>query len=124
MITQLTGLPEHIVGFRATGSVTKEDYDTVVLPAVQSLVNKYDELNYIMIIDTPLDHFSAGAWVKDALLGLKHLTKWNRSAILTDSTRLNEFTDFASKLIPGEFRGFLTTELDAAVAWIESPVTA
>jgi len=107
-----------MVGFRASGEVTKQDYNNVIFPAVEELVKRTGKLNYLMIIDTPLKDFTLGAWWEDALLGLKELTKWHRAAILTDSTSVNKFTDLISKLLPGKFKGFKTEELNLAIDWV------
>ncbi|UYQ91282.1 STAS/SEC14 domain-containing protein [Chitinophaga horti] len=120
MISQLSNVPSNIVAFRASGEVTKEDFETDVLPAVQELVKRTGKLNYLMVIDTDIKNFTGGAWVQDALLGIKQLTKWHRAAILTDSENINKFTDAFSYLVPGEFKGFRTNELEAAVLWVSA----
>lgn len=107
-----------MVAFTASGEVTKEDFETVVYPAVENVVKRENELNYLMVIDTDLKNFTMGAWLKDALLGLKKLTKWNRVAILSDSSMLNKFTDIFSVLVPGEFKGFDSSQYHQAVNWV------
>jgi hypothetical protein len=118
MITRIEYQLPNIVAFRASGTVSREDYDKVVYPAVSELVNRTGRLNYIMVIDTPLHNFTIGAWWKDALLGLKQLTKWHRVAILTDSEGVNQFTSIVSLILPGEYKGFRTTQLTEAVEWV------
>lgn len=117
MIEILTDVPANVAGFRAVGEVTKDDFKTVVLPVVDQVVIKYGELNYLMIIDSPLKDWTAGAWVQDLVLGIQELMKWNRVAIVSDSEALGTFTDIFSVLVPGEFRGFLIEELPQAVRW-------
>lgn len=118
MISLLTDVPSNMVAFKATGTVTKEDFETVVMPAVSELVSRTGELNYLMMIDTELGKFTSGAWMQDLLLGIKQITKWNRAAILTDSEGINKFTDIFSVIVPGEFRGFDKSALDEAVKWV------
>jgi hypothetical protein len=118
MITQLTDVPGNIVAFRASGHVDKKDFEEVVLPAVNAMVTKYNELNYLLWMDTPLKNFSGGAWMEDLLLGIKKLTKWHRAAIVTDSDAINWFTDVFSFLAPGEFKGFYPEQLPAAIEWV------
>ena len=36
MIETINDIPENVVGFRATGKVTKEDYEKVLMPAVDA----------------------------------------------------------------------------------------
>jgi hypothetical protein len=120
MIEILTDVPKNVAGFRAVGEVTKDDFQTVVLPIVDEVVIRTGELNYLMIIDTELKNWTTGAWVQDALMGIQELTKWNRAAIVTESEALNKFTDIFSVLVPGEFRGFLPEELPQAVRWVST----
>lgn len=109
-----------MVAFRASGEITREDFDQVVLPAVAELVQRLDELNYLLVLDTPLKNFTFSAWVKDALLGLNNLSKWNRCAIVSSSEGINSFTNIFGKVMPGEFRGYKPEELSEAIAWVSA----
>jgi hypothetical protein len=120
MIRQLTDVPTNMVAFSAEGEVSEEDFKTVVFPAVEKAVARTGELNYLMVINTPLSSFRPGAWLQDAALGLKQLTNWNRVAILSDSDALNSFTNIFSVLVPGEFKGFEKAEMERAVEWVSS----
>lgn len=117
MIVHLTELPSNMVGFSAEGRVTKEDFTSLVIPRVQELVDRQGELNYLLILKTPLNQFTFGSWIQDALLGVKHLFKWNRAAIVSDKEGIRSFTDLFGKVMPGEFKGFDHSELEKAVAW-------
>jgi hypothetical protein len=118
MIELLTNLPSNVAGFRATGNIAKEDFEQVILPEVEKLVAKTGKLNYLLILDTSLKDFTLGAWMQDILLGIKHLTQWNRAAIVTDSDGIQKFTKIFSALVPGEFRGFNKIDVDVAVDWV------
>ena len=117
MIEQIQNLPPNMVGFRATGEVTKEDFEPV-FDAVQKSVEKTGKLNYLLFLDNSPADFTAGAWLQDALLGLKNITKWNRAAIVTDSNAVIDFTNIFSVLMPGEFKGFHKAEMNSAVDWV------
>ena len=106
MITIIPEAPENVAAFNATGEVTKEDFESVVIPRVKAKVDEFKELNYLLYLDTDLNKFTMGAWLQDALLGLKNLTKWNRTAIVTDKEGVQNFTDIFSVLMPGEFKSF------------------
>jgi len=118
MIEILKDLPANVVGFRASGIVTKEDYQEVVSPEVSRLVKRTDTLNFLLLLDTDIENFTTGAWVQEAMIGLKNLTKWNRSAIVTDSDAVINFTNGFTYLVPGEFMGFKKENYKAAVSWI------
>jgi len=118
MIQIIENAPQHVVAFRASGEVTKEDYERVVVPEVDRLVTNTNELNFLLQLDTDLANFTAGAWMQDALVGLKNITKWHRAAIVTDSERIISVTNAFSYLVPGEFKGFTKAEYDEAVTWV------
>jgi hypothetical protein len=117
MIETIPGLPAHVIGFRASGRVTKKDYDEVVFPVVSRQVHKTKKLNYVFEVDTPLSDFTAGAWVQDVWLGLKELARWRRVAIVSDSEKIRGFTNMAGHFVPGEYKGFTKLELPVAIAW-------
>ena len=114
---------DNVVAFRALAEVTKEDFLRVVVPAVEHLVKQINEINFLLVLDTDIKNFTAGAWLQDALLGLKHLGKWNRAAIITDSEEIITFTNGFSYVIPGEFRGFKKENFNKALNWVEGNIS-
>ena len=118
MIHYLQNLPANIVGFKATGEITEKDFTETVMPKVKELIDKTDKLNYLLVLETSLENFTIGAWMKDAMMGIKHLTKWNKAAIVSDVEGIRNFTNFFSYLIPGEFKGFEHSELQKAIDWV------
>lgn len=120
MISKINDLPANMIGFRATGDVTAEDFQNTVIPDVKEFLKTQDNLNYMLVLDTDVKNFTSGAWISDAWLGLKELTKWNRSAIISDSQTIKVLTDIFSKVMIGEFKVFEHSEYDRAVAWVSS----
>lgn len=120
MITILNDAPENVAAFNATGEVTKEDFENLVIPYVKNKVEQFDELNYLLYLDTDLSNFTMGAWLQDALLGIKNITKWNRAAIVTDEEGVQNFTDIFSVLMPGEFKSFPKENLYNALYWCQN----
>lgn len=118
MINQIHNLPANMVGFRATSEVTEDDFSNVVMPQVKELIAKTDVLNYLLVLDTSVSNFTAGAWFKDAIMGIKHLTKWNRAAIVSDVKAVKTFTDIFSVIMPGEFKVFEHANQQEAIVWV------
>jgi hypothetical protein len=118
MIKILTDVPANVAGFRALGEVTQDDYKDMMVPHITHLIQEADEINFLFVIDTALGNFTIGAWLQDGLLGLKHLTKWNRGAIVTDSDNAIKFTDIFSLIAPDEFKGFHKDNYTEAVDWV------
>jgi hypothetical protein len=40
MIVEIPGLPDNVLGFAAKGTVTANDYETVLLPAVEAWIGE------------------------------------------------------------------------------------
>lgn len=116
---QIINAPPNVVAFRASGEVTAEDYRTIIAPAVKRLVEQIDQINFLFLIDTELENFTATAWLEDAFIGLKNFGKWNRAAIVTDSERAISFTNAFSYVMPGEFKGFRKESFDQALYWVQ-----
>ncbi|MBB4805862.1 hypothetical protein HNP38_001134 [Chryseobacterium defluvii] len=120
MITIIPESPDNVAAFNATGEVTKEDFENVVFPHVKAKVDEFEELNYLLYLDTDPGNFTMGAWLQDAFLGLKNLTRWNRTAIVTDNEGVQNFTDIFSVLMPGEFKSFPKENLYNALYWCKN----
>jgi hypothetical protein len=120
MISIINDAPENVAAFNAKGEITKEDFENLVIPHVKSKVEEFGELNYLLYLDTDLGNFSAGAWLQDAFLGIKNITKWNRAAIVTDKEGVQNFTDIFSVVMPGEFKSFPKENLYNALYWCQN----
>lgn len=120
MIETLNDTPDNVAGFRATGKVTKDDYKTVIEPHVEKLAKENDEVNFLMLMDTDFENYTAGAISQDMLLGFKELTKWNRVAVVSDSENLIKATNAFSVLAPGSYKGFLKEEYLDAINWVSN----
>lgn len=118
MIEIIQGLPNHVAAFSATGKITEDDYFNTINPLVDEIVKKFGTVSYLLVINTALNNYSAGAWIQDALLGFKHLSKWNRLAIVSEKKSIKEFTNTFGNLIPPKTKGFLMTEIDDAKTWV------
>ena len=123
MIEQIKDLPSNMVGFRSSGEVTKDDFD-IVLEEVKKVVERTGKLNYLLFLDNSPADFTLGAWMQDAFLGIKNLTKWNRAAIVSDSEAVKKFTDAFSVIMPGEFKGFEKNQLQNAIDWTSEKTDA
>lgn len=120
MIYQILDLPPNMIGFKAAWKVTKKDFDEVVIPCVEKHVEKMGQINYLLVLGNSVKNLTFLAWLKDALMSLKYLTKWNRAAIVSSSTAILILTKVFSILLPGEFRVFSRENINAAINWVST----
>ena len=55
---EIISAPDNIVAFRAIGEVTKEDYQNTLIPAIEKLVKKIHEINFLLVLDTDIKNFT------------------------------------------------------------------
>jgi len=118
MIEVIHGLPAYVTAFRATGIVTRDDYTKIINPRVKTVADTFGKINYMLVLNTALKNYTAGAWIEDALLGLRHFTKWKKLAIVTEKDEIKKFTDIFGKMIPPETKGFKMQDIVIAKQWI------
>lgn len=100
------------------GVFSNFENQNIVNPVVEALIEKTEQINFLLYLDTDMDNFTIGAWFEDAKLGLKNLSKWKRAAIVTDSKNIIEFTKMFSLIILSEFKGFSKEGYDEAIVWV------
>lgn len=118
MLTLIHNLPDHVLGIRASGEVDQEDVKSVLLPGLAVKAEQFGEIYYLLVLETGVENFSAGAWIQDLTAGLKHFTRWKKMAIVTDQPVVEKFTDLFSFITPGEARGFKMEDLKKARKWV------
>jgi hypothetical protein len=118
MLELITDLPSTVVGVRASGTVSKEDFDKVLVPALSDLAQRTGKINYLLVLETDISNFTLGAWIDDLKLGVKHFMKWNRIAIVSNQRGVTRFSDMFGLVMPGDARGFPPEELEQAKTWV------
>lgn len=117
MIERIPNLPDHVLGFTATGKVTGTDYESTIIPAVEQCLKTHLEINLIYHIRENFEGFDAAAVWDDAKVGLKHLTSWNRIAVVTDIPWIKTGVKAVGFILPCEVQIYSNTQLDEAIAW-------
>jgi hypothetical protein len=109
--------PETVLAFRAVGKIETSDYDTVLEPAVHSMLDARDELRFVYVLGDEFEGYTMGAGWEDAKLGVGHLTKWKRFAVVSDKDWVHHTVGAFRWMMPGDLKVFPTAELDAAITW-------
>jgi len=118
MLTVIQNLPEHVFGVKASGEITKDDLKNVLLPGLEALSEKHKDIYYLLVLETDVQNFTAGAWLQDLIAGIKHFRSWKKIAIVTDQEAVEKFTDLFSYISPGESKGYKIHEVQKAIDWL------
>lgn len=118
MIEDVPDLPAGIVGLRATGTISREDYETVVAPLVDGAARSRGRLRVLCVLDEGFAGVAPDAIGEDVRLGLRAVRLMAGCAVVTDDERLRTACHIAGALLPYPLRAYRAMERDQAVAWL------
>jgi SpoIIAA-like len=118
MVEKIPGLPDDVLGFEAKGTVTANDYESVIIPAVEALFSRQKKARFLYHLGGEFSGFEAAAVWDDTKLGLKHLAGWERMAVVSDVEWIRAAVKIFGIAIPGRVRVFHDRELAEAKRWI------
>ena len=118
MIEQLKNFPENVLAFVCTGRVTRADYDEVLVPAVINALRSHDKVRLYYETAADFVGIDPGAMWEDFKIGMEHLSRWERIAVVTDIEWIKQTMRFFSFLMPGATKSFSSSETAEARAWI------
>jgi SpoIIAA-like len=118
MVETIPNLPDNVLGFIAKGTVTANDYEKIMIPAVEALFSRQGKARFLYHLGKDFSGFEAAAMWDDARLGLKHLTGWERMAIVSDVEWIRAAIRVFGLAIPGHVRVFHDRELAEAIRWV------
>jgi hypothetical protein len=114
MIEIISGLPDSVVAFTATGRVTGAECETLLLPIVASARKRHERLRLYYEIEC---RFPGAGW-EDLDIAPLQLQPWERVALVTDVSWMRHTVKALRFLIPAEVRVFATPQAEEGRAWI------
>jgi SpoIIAA-like len=118
MIEHLKDFPANVLAFVCKGRVTKQDYDAVLVPVVVDALKKHDKVRLYYETAADFSGIDPSAVWTDFRVGMEHLTRWERIAVVTNVEWIKHTINFFSFLMPGEVRFFPLSDAARAREWI------
>ena len=120
MLERIPDLPEPVVGIRASGEVTGDDYKNVLIPAVEAALEGGHKVRLLYVLGDDVKGlgFTAGAAWQDTKVGLGHYASWEKVAVVSAKDWLRHSVDIFGYLIPGEVKAFAPDEEAEARTWV------
>lgn len=118
MIEILTGMPDGVAGFAAKGRVTRKDYEDVLIPKMLEVLNAHRKVRCYYELGPEFSGMDPGAAWEDFKLGIEHLTRWERLAIVTDVEWIRITLNIFRFLVPCELRLFAASDAAQGRNWI------
>ncbi|MFT7524969.1 MAG: hypothetical protein ACI9LY_000101 [Arenicella sp.] len=121
MLMPITDLPDNVLGIEASGKVTAEDYQTVLVPELEDKLRKIKKVRLFYVLGSAFDSYTGAAAWQDAKVGLTHLTQFDRIAVVTDVDWIRNSVKVFGFAMPGEVRIFAIGALHEAREWVSEP---
>ena len=109
---------EGILEIRATGRVTEQDYETMLVPAIERTRAWGVPVRLLYQIGPDFDGYSAGALFADARLGLRHWRGFEKIAVVTDNDKIEMGVKMFSFTLPCPVKTFDLDARDEARLWL------
>jgi len=118
MIELLEGFPDNVVALTCKGQVSQTDYVKVLEPAVERALKQHDKVRLYYEIGADFDGIDPAAVWEDFKVGMEHLLRWERVAVVTDVEWIGNTMKVFAFLLPVEIRLFPLSQAGAARDWL------
>jgi hypothetical protein len=119
MVETIADMPEGVIGLRASGKLTKEDYTGTLEPALKEAMDS-GEARVVFVIED-YEGIEPSAAIEDIKTGLgvefAHRKDWKRLAVVTDIDWMAKAMHAFAWAMPGELRVYGMDELQEAKSW-------
>ena len=110
-------MPAGVLGLEAVDDVEKEDYQNVIVPAINEAIAQHGKVRVVYVLGPEFDDYEGGAVWEDLKLGVRHPASFERIAIVTNARWAGPAIKIFSVLWPGQARVFQLSELESAKRW-------
>ena len=117
MLELLQPTTDNLVSVSASGTVTAEDYESVLIPAIEETLKSHDKVRVLFQLE-PNTEFTAGAIWDDTKFGLGHFFAFEKFALISDTEWINNTVKILGFMMPCPVKLFALGELDAAKEWV------
>ncbi len=109
-----------VLAIRMTGKLTDDDYNNILAPAMEGLIEKHGKVKVLCHFDEDFEGWEAGAMWSDTKFGIRHRKDFLKLAVVGGPKWITWGTKVFAPIVKGEVRTFGHEELDAAMEWLKS----
>jgi hypothetical protein len=117
MLQLLQPMTGNVVSITGGGTVTAEDYESVLIPVIEETLKSHDKVRVLFQLQ-PDTRFTAGAVWDDTKFGLSHFFSFEKFALVSDTEWINNTVKLLGFMIPCPVKLFALSELTVAKEWI------
>ena len=126
MIELIPDVADNVVAIKGTGKLTGDDYEQIIIPIIEEKLKTYDKIRMLVQLTPTFSGLDAKAMWDDAKVGLKHLSHFEKIALVADTEWITQSFKIFGVMTPGEVKIFSNEQFDEAKTWIVAdykPVT-
>ena len=116
MFEKLAESKGNVVGYRASGKLTDDDYESLI-PILERLIEDSGKIRFLLYFEDFHGWEMKAAW-DDFVFGVKHRNDIERLAMVGDRKMEKLLTDLMKPFMGGEVKFFQTVRLQEAWAWL------
>ena len=118
MIEILAESQGKVLGFKAVGKLTDQDYKRVFIPNIERILALYGKVRVIFDMGEKFHGWELAAAWDDATFGMKHRNDFEKCAIVGGPKWVEWGTKLSALLMSGEVKVFPSGQLNNAWDWI------
>jgi hypothetical protein len=118
MIEIIPDMPDEVVAVSAKGTVTGEDYDNVLVPVIEERLKRHQKIRMLYQLGRDFSGFTAAAMWDDAKVGIRHLSAFEKIAVVSDVDWIASAVRIFAFVIPCPVKVFRNDKLSEAKNWV------
>jgi hypothetical protein len=120
MIEIRKDVPPGIIAVRAIGTLTKDEYDAVVVPMLDEAIRTGRRIRCLCQVDSAFRGLTPSAAWEDVRLGLRSLRLFEACAVVSDLGWVRQWTRAAAFFMPCPVQVFGEHEREEAIKWLSA----
>ena len=120
MIEVLKDLPPGVDGVKASGRVSTDDYQKVMVPLLDAARRQGRHLRFLYQVGPDFHGFTPGAAWEDIKIGLRTMRLFDACAVVSDIGWIRESTRLAAFFMPCPVKAFSVADRQSAADWLQS----
>ncbi|MFH1877216.1 MAG: STAS/SEC14 domain-containing protein [Candidatus Omnitrophota bacterium] len=109
-----------VFGVKATGKITAKDYEDVLIPKLDDIIEKYGKVRFLYYLAEEFTGFEPGAMWDDMKYGTGHMDSFERVAVVGGSKWMEWITKLCGLFTKNRVRSFKEEDLKSAWDWIDA----
>ena len=108
----------NVLGVKASGRLTDDDYKNTLIPTLDSLFKQHGKLRVLILMDETFAGWDLDAAWDDASYGLQHRADFDRLAVVGGPSWVELCIKLCGFLFKGEIKVFPPERIDSAWTWV------